>query len=481
MTSLDPHDWKAFRQTAHHALDGIITMLEHVRDQAVWKALPDESQSVFERQMRRFPRPLDEVISDVMRHVAPFGTGNTHPRFMGWVHGAGTPVGIVAEMISAGLNLNCGGRYHVGLVVERQIASWLADLIKYPPTATGLFVTGSSIANFIAIYIALVARLGPDYRSHGHRKVAKKMVAYTSAHGHGCIGRGLEMAGLGSNQLRRIPVDAAGRISLPLLNEAITRDRDNGFDPFLVVATAGSVETGAVDQLDELGAIAAHERLWFHVDGAIGALALLSDKLRPLFRGIEESQSIALDFHKWGHVPYDAGFLMVRNSAANLAAFSNSQSYLQRGERGLASGDVWPCDLGPDLSRGFRALKTWMTFETLGSDAIAKCIDENCSLAAYMARRIEADPLLELKAPVALNIVCFGIRTTKDASAINREIVMNLHEQGIAAPSWTQLGGETVIRCAIFNHRTTRDDVDTVLDAISRLVRHYSSEQEASQ
>jgi aromatic-L-amino-acid/L-tryptophan decarboxylase len=202
----------------------------------------------------------------------PFATGNLHPRFMGWVHGAGTPIGMVAEMIAAGLNMNCGGRDHVGIEVERQIVRWMRDALGYPDEATGLFLTGSSMANFLAIIVAKTSAIGDDMRQLGLQRAGRELVAYTSTEAHGCISRAMELSGIGSANLRRIEVDAAGRMRTDALREAIAKDRDAGLSPFLIVATAGTVNTGAIDPLKEIFEIACHERLWFHVDGAIGAL-----------------------------------------------------------------------------------------------------------------------------------------------------------------------------------------------------------------
>jgi len=259
-------------------------------------------------------------------------------------------------------------------------------------------------------------------------------------------------------------------MDLESLQTAIRQDRAAGSVPFLVAATAGTVNTGAIDPLVGISKIASHEKLWFHVDGAIGALAVFSEALRPLLAGIEMSDSIALDFHKWGHVPYDAGFLLVRDGKLHKEAFSNPTAYLQRADRGLAAGATWPCDLGLDLSRGFRALKTWMTIETLGTARIGDAILNNCKLARYLAQEVARIPVFELKAPVSLNIVCFGVRDGGDGS-INRELVLDLQEAGTAAPSWTTIGSETVIRCAIVNHRTTEADIILVLDGLTALAR----------
>jgi glutamate/tyrosine decarboxylase-like PLP-dependent enzyme len=473
---LDPDDWAEFRRLAHEALDEMISHVETIRERPVWQDAPQSTRARFTEPLPVKGRDLEGVLQDVKTHVVPFSTGNVHPGFMGWVHGAGTPIGIVAEMISAALNMNCGGRNHIGLEVERQVVRWMQQALGYPETASGLFVGGSSMANILAVLVAKVHALGPETRRLGLKASKRQLIAYTSAQAHRCIGQAMDASGIGSDNLRRVPVDASGRMDPAALQAAISQDRAAGLEPFLVVATAGTVNTGAIDPLAKISAVAASEKLWFHVDGAIGALATFSPELKPLFQGIETSHSVALDFHKWGHVPYDAGFLLVRDGAVHKQTFAYPAAYLQPATRGLAAGDLWPCDLGLDLSRTFRALKTWMTIETLGTARIGAAILHNCGLARYLAAKIEKSPIFELKAPVTLNIVCFGVRGA-DASSINRELVLDVQESGIAAPSWTTINGETVIRCAIVNHRTVESDIDAFVNTVTRLVESREVKQ----
>lgn len=463
-SGLDPTDWAEFRVLAHGLLDDLITHIETIRQKPVWQKPTAEVRARFSHPLPHAANGLSAVFDDVRRHVMPFATGNLHPLFMGWVHGAGTPVGMIAELVGAGLNLNCGGRDHVGINVERQIVLWMREALGYPAAASGLFVTGSSMANFLALIIAKTEALGLSSRETGLRDADHALVAYTSSEAHGCIAQAMQLSGLGSANLRTIAVDPLGRMRPDDLRAQIAKDIARGFKPFLVVGTAGTVNTGAIDPLEDLAAIASEENLWFHVDGAIGALATFSPELRGLFSGLEKSDSVALDFHKWGHVPYDAGFLLVRDGTAHKRAFAQSAAYLQRADRGLAAGDTWPCDLGPDLSRGCRALKTWMTIEALGTDRIGRSIEQTCSLARYLAGRLQSHPIFELKAPVALNIVCFGIRGAGPETL--RELILDLQESGTAAPSWTMLNGELVARCAIVNHRTTSADLDGFVSAL---------------
>jgi glutamate/tyrosine decarboxylase-like PLP-dependent enzyme len=459
--SLDPVDWTAFRELSHRALDEMIDHLATLEDRPLWQPAPPATRAHFHRPLPREGSELASVLADFSRHIKPYVTGNTHPLFMGWVHGAGTPVGMLAEMLAAGLNANCGGRNHIGLDVERQVARWLAEGLGYPLEASGIFVTGTSMANFMGLLVARNAALGDGVRAEGLRAAAGQLTAYTSAQAHGCIAQALEMAGIGSSNLRLVPVGAAGAMCVAGLRAVIARDRREGRVPFLVVGTAGTVNTGAVDDLDAIADIAGEEGLWFHVDGAFGALAALSQNLRPLLTGIERSQSIAFDLHKWAHVPYDAGFLLVRDRDAQRRTFAHPAAYLQRAPRGLGAGQVWPCDLGPDLSRSFRALKAWFTFATLGADRIAASIEHCCRLARHLEARLRLMPQFEIAAPVALNIVCFRVRSGDDA--LQEAVVMDLQERGLAAPSLTTLDGRKVIRAAIVNHRTTVAHVDRFL------------------
>ncbi|WP_084545125.1 pyridoxal phosphate-dependent decarboxylase family protein [Derxia gummosa] len=528
--SLDPAspaDWSALREQGHRMLDDLFDHLAGLRDHPVWQPLPPGLRAAWREPLPHAPMPLDAAHARFMAEVLPHSVGNAHPRFMGWVQGGGTAVGMLAEMLAAGLNANVGGRDQMPLEVEKQIVCWMRELFGFPATAGGLFVTGSSMANFLGVLIARTKALGAEVRRLGLQCAvarggiaAPRLVGYAGTTAHGCLARGFDMAGLGTAALRRIPVDADHRIDLTALAAQIALDRAAGLHPFMVVGTAGTVDIGAIDPLAELAELAARERLWFHVDGAFGALGMLSREVAPMLAGIERADSIALDFHKWGQVPYDAGFILVRDQADQLATFAAPADYLARSPRGLAAGSPWPCDLGPDLSRGFRALKTWFTFATYGADALGAVIDRSRALAQALAARIEAEPALELLAPVTLNIVCFrhrgaraadgampaatatampGVRpadaarastpesaasslATRHADAVladaldgrrasaldrlNADIVADLHEAGIAVPSTTVIDGRLAIRAALVNHRTDASDIDALVDAV---------------
>ena len=482
--SLDPRgpaDWAAVRAQGHRMLDDLFDHLAQIRERPVWQPIPAEVRAAFDEPLPSAPVALAEAHGRFMSQVLPYAVGNTHPRFMGWVHGGGTVEGMLAEMLAAGLNANLGGRDQMPLEVERQVVRWMRDLFGFPATAGGLLVTGSSMANLIGVLVARTRALGPGSRDTGVANAeagqGPRLVAYAAASAHGCVAQAFAISGLGTQALRRVPVGADHRMDLAALQARIAADRAAGLRPFLVVGTAGTVDTGAVDDLAAIADVAARERLWFHVDGAFGALGMLSPEVAPLLRGIERADSIALDFHKWGQVPYDAGFILVRDQADQLAAFASPAAYLSRHPRGLAAGSPWPCDLGPDLSRGFRALKVWFTLVTHGTDRLGAAIAQSCQLAQRLQARILSEPALELLAPVTLNIVCFRYLGPPgahrlDAAAtdhLNAELVADLHESGLAVPSTTTLGGRTAIRVALVNHRTEAADLDVLLDAVLRL------------
>jgi glutamate/tyrosine decarboxylase-like PLP-dependent enzyme len=398
---------------------------------------------------------------------------------MGWVHGGGSPVGMLAEMLAAGLNANLGGRNHIPVEVEWQILRWVRELFGFPESASGVFVTGSSMANMIGALVARTRKLGPQSRNTGLAAAGVRLCAYTSARAHSCVAQALDLSGVGKDQLHLISTDAQGRMDLQELIARIEEDKAQGGTPFLVVGTAGTVDAGAIDDLPALAALALQYDLHFHVDGAFGALAMLSPKFAPLLRGIELADSIAFDFHKWMQVPYDAGFVLVRDGALHLDAFATLQkTYLKRGDRGMAAGSPWPCDFGPDLSRGFRALKTWFTLKVYGADKLGAVIEHGCELAQYLKQKIEEEPELQLLSPVALNVVCFRYLpplagSDAETDDLNHEILIALQESGIVAPSSTTMAGHFSLRAALFNHRTTREDIDALVRATVAFGRRF--------
>jgi glutamate/tyrosine decarboxylase-like PLP-dependent enzyme len=455
-------------------LDDMLDYTEHIRERPVWQPIPRSARQTFRQPLPQDPADLASLHDTFMRQILPYSVGNAHPGFMGWVQGGGTPIGMLAEMLAAGLNTNLGGRDQVPLEVERQVLQWVRELFQFPDTASGLFVTGTSMANLIAVLVARAGVLGIGARRQGISAGGHRLIAYTSAGAHGCIAQAMDLSGLGSDALAIVPVNERFEIDIQALEAAIARDRNAGLTPFFIAATAGTVDVGAIDNLAAVAQLAQREKVWFHVDGAYGALGMLAPDIAPRLAGIERADSIAFDFHKWGQVPYDAGFILVRDGRLHYDTFASPAAYLRRETRGLAAGSPWPCDFGPDLSRGFRALKTWFTIQAYGARRLGAMISRTCALAQYLKQCIESEPALELLAPVALNIVCFRYRS-EHPDQVNRSIVADLHESGIAAPSTTTVNGRLAIRAAIVNHRTGERDIDALLRAVIAFGSTYRS------
>src|SRR5476649_1799966 len=334
-SSLDPSDWSSMRQQGHQMLDDMFDYQQQLRQRPVWQRPPDALRATFREPLPRAEGDLASVHQRFLQHILPYAIGNAHPGFMGWVHGGGTPVGMLAEMLAAGLNANLGGRDQIPVEVERQVTRWMGELFGFPDTASGLFVTGTSMANFIALLVARVGKLGAAVRAEGVAEHGAGLVAYTSAGAHGCIAQAMDLAGFGSAALRRIPMNARFQIDTALLEQAIEEDTASGLQPYFSSATAASAYIGAIDELPLVATIARRHQLWLHVDGAYGALAMLSPQLAPLLEGIEQADSIAFDFHKWGQVPYDAGFILVRDGELHRRTFAAPAAYLRRDTRGM--------------------------------------------------------------------------------------------------------------------------------------------------
>lgn len=470
LDGLDPKDWGAFRARAHQMLDAALDKMQGATEGRVWTPLPEQNKQAFAQ-----PVPQEglggDAVRDQLEALLPYGVGNTHPRFFGWVHGSGTPGNLIADIAASAMNANLGGRDHGAMYVERQVVDWCREMFCFPAEASGLVVTGTSVATIIALKTARDRALGWGSRQVGVD--GARLVGYTSEQTHSCVARAFDVLGLGANALRTIPTNAAFQIDIEALRLAIAADRAAGFQPFALIGTAGAVNVGAIDDLDSLADIAASEDLWLHVDGAFGAMGMLSDAVRPKLKGLERADSLAFDFHKWMHVNYDAGFVLIRSEEDHRRAFTERPDYLKAAERGLAAGNPWPVEYGPELSRGFRALKVWAQIAEHGTDKLGAQVTRNCQQATYLAGLVDAALDVELMAPVTLNICCFRmLRDDLDEHALdqlNEEIVIRLQEEGTAAPSTTKLNGRVAIRVNITNHRTRQADLDLLMDAVRRL------------
>jgi glutamate/tyrosine decarboxylase-like PLP-dependent enzyme len=432
--------------------------------------------------------------ADFKELVLPYRLGNVHPRFWGRVQGTGTVVGMLAELLAGAINTNASGLASAASAVEAQVVAWCKELLGFPASASGVLLSGGSAANLVGLTVArhaMARRAGIDVARDGVAAMPATPIVYGSTASHNSVDRALALLGLGIGSFRKIPVDDAFAIRIDLLEAAIRQDRADARWPMAILGNAGTVDTGATDDLAALADVAARHRLWLHVDGAFGAWASLSPSLAGRLAGMERADSLAFDLHKWMYVPYDVGAVLVRDAAAHRAAFRTGPvGYIGATARGAEADEHRFNELGPQLSRSFRALKVWLTFKAYGIDAYRRQIEQNVEQAAYLAERITAHPELELLAPVPLNVVCFRYRPADDPrmvggdgddplDALNRELLMRLHERGLAVPTSGRIHGRFGLRCAITNHRSRRSDFDLLVSSVVQIGREIAAEQRA--
>lgn len=477
--TLDPHDWEEVAQLAHDTINLAVDHLRHVRDRPAWREMPEEVRLRFQGGLPQEPASLGAVLQRVADDVMAYPMGNVHPRFWAWFMGAGNMTGALADFIAAVQGSNLGGGNHAAALVDRQVVDWCKEIVGFPASASGTLTSGGSIANLIGLTVARNAKAGIDIREQGVGALPKKLRFYGSDQIHNCHRKAVETLGLGNAALRRIGTDANYCIDLASLRAAIAEDRAAGFLPACIIGNAGTVNTGAIDDLAMLADIAAEEEMWFHVDGCIGALVAIAPRNRRLVAGLDRADSLALDPHKWLHAPFDVGCCLVQDSVAHHAAFVMQPEYLASAQRGVASGE-WLYELGLQTSRSFRALKVWMALQQHGAGKFGRLIDQNIDQARHLACIAAKSPQLVLMAPTIINIVCFrfdpGGLDEGDLKALNTEIMLQLQEEGIAVLSDTTLRGKHCLRAAICNHRTRHDDIELL---VAEILRHGSALVEA--
>ena len=475
--NLDPEEWETMKNLGHRMVDDMVEYLKSVEERPVWRHAAPEVKKHFQTPVPLDPQSPEEIYEEFRTYVLPYPIGNIHPRFWGWVIGTGTLFGAYAEFLASAMNTNTGGGdYHSANYVEKQVIDWFKEILGFPQSASGLLTSGCSAANLIGLAVARNAKAGFDLRHKGFQKEQGNMVVYASEEAHSSIQKAIELLGIGSDSLRLIPVNDSFQIDTKVLRQEIAKDYREGMKPACVVGTAGTTNTGSVDNLNELADICNEHDLWFHVDGAFGAWAALSSRVRDLVGGMERADSLAFDLHKWMYMPYEIACVLVAHEDKHRDTFSLTPHYLSHGEgnRGMTGGDLpWFSDYGFQLSRGFRALKAWISIKEHGIRKYGRLIQQNIDQAAYLAALVEKTPELELMAPVPLNVVCFRYRRDGvDDSVLdelNRKILVELQEQGIAAPSGSNIRGRYVIHMANTNHRSSRKDFELLVKEMVRI------------
>ena len=470
--TLDPTDWSDYRALAHRAVDEAIDHLASVRERPIWQNMPDDIRESFSTGLPTEPMTPESVYDEVQQKVMAYPMGNIHPSFWAWYMGAGNFTGALGDFLAAVQGSNLGGGNHAAAYMELQVIDWCKEMVGFPEGAGGTLTSGGSMANMLALTIARNVYAGVDVREEGVAAMAEPLRYYASDQVHSCHRKSLEAMGLGNRALRLVGTDESLRIDISALKQAIADDRANGIKPACIIASAGTVNTGAIDDLQALADLAQSEGLWLHVDGCIGALLAIAPENRHRVAGIKRAHSLAMDPHKWLHAPFEVGCMLVKDPVAHRDTFAVTPEYLEKTRRGLASAN-WLHELGLQTSRGFRALKVWMAIKEHGIEKFGRLIDQNVAQGGYLTELIEAEPMLELIVPTNINIVCFRYRAegmdAESMKSINTEIMLLLQEEGTAVLSDTTVHGEHCLRVAINNHRTRSEDLEILIAEVCRL------------
>jgi aromatic-L-amino-acid/L-tryptophan decarboxylase len=466
-----------FRRLGYLAVDMASDYLAELPARPVYQQMEESGrQALMNMPMPVAPLSGDEILRLMAEQILPHPMGNGHPRFFGWVNSPPAMMAIITEILAAAMNPSCAGGDHAAIYLEHCAVRWLMQLLGFPMEgSTGLLVSGGSAASLTALTAArhrALGQLGIDARARGVCGAPAKLRLYASTQVHSCVQKAVEILGLGSECIRWIEVDEDFRVSLDGLRQAIQEDRRQGWYPFCVVASAGSVQTGAIDPLSELADLALESGLWLHVDGAYGAAAILDPNTKALFAGIERADSIALDPHKWLSVPVECGCVLVRDGQLLRNAFSLVPPYL-RTEPGKGIGNLpWFSEYGFQQTRGFRALKLWVTLAHAGTLGLEQQIARQIALARYLEQRIEATPDLELRSKGKLSIVCFRYLPRELAGneeavdALNKKLMERIQADGAAFLTNTTLAGRFLLRACILHYSTIERDIDTMLETV---------------
>lgn len=461
------------RRVAHRVADMVADYLERLEARPVFAPVPvDEAARAASDPPPADGSEPDAILDEFVRSIEPYPFGNGHPRFWGWVNSPPAVMGIFADQLAAMMNPSVAGGNHAAVHVERQVIRWFAEILGLPSTAMGLLVSGGSMANLTALAAARHAKAGFDVRVRGMQSGDQRLIVYMSEEGHGCIRKAAELLGIGGDWLRVIPVNDRSEMRVDVLTQTIDRDLQDGHRPMAVAASAGTVNTGAIDDLAAIARVCRDRDIWFHVDGAYGAAARLSSRYRERLAPLALADSIALDPHKWLYVPVEAGLVLVRDAANLRSAFSLVPPYLRTdGDPHGVGGPPWFSEFGFQQSRGFRALKVWMTLKYYGTSGYARALDHDLALASYLSDRVSADPGLKLMAPPSLSVVCFcvepaGVSGDEQLNELNRAVLERLQLSGRGFLSSTVLNGRFVLRACIVNPLSGQRDVDAMLEAV---------------
>jgi len=439
----------------------------------VWQPMDtEEAVKPFQTPLPCQGEGLEGAYQSYTDHVKPYPMGLNHPRFWGWAGGAGTPEGMIANMISAGFHSPNIIFQHASFYSELQVIDWFKEIFGFDKDAAGILVSGGSMANFVGLSVARHAKAGPDIRKKGLD--GKRYTVYGSGETHYSVPKGLDVLGLGSESFRVVPVDDQYRIKVDALKELIAADRAAGMIPIAICANAGTIKTGATDPLDALADIAEEEGLWLHCDGAFGAMVALSDDYKHQIKGINRVNSLAFDLHKWLSQPYETGGVLINPGKWLEETFKYTASYVKKMPGSITDVPVVFSHRGVELSRGFRAFPFWFTMKAFGADKFGEMITKNINQAKYLAELVEKSPVLEVMAPVPMCVVNFryigdGTLPEDQLETLNMALLTQIQRRGIAVPSSESVHGKFSLRVCNLNHRTRKEDFDLLVKSAEEI------------
>lgn len=470
--TLDPEDWEEFRALAAEMMATTVADLRELQQKTGWRPLADKDKAPFKTPLPREGKGLRAAYGDFVKFAKPFPFGQFTPRFWGWAGGTGTADGVLASLLTAAFHSPNIIHHHAGTWIEIQVLEWLRQAFKFPKSTKGNLTSGGSLANFEGMAVARHVKCGRRIRKQG--LTGERFTVYGSSATHYSIHKALDILGLGSDAFREVPVNDDFEIDMAALAKIVAADRKKGFKPFAVVGSAGTVGTGAIDPLDELAAFAKQHKLWFHIDGAFGAIPIFSDRHKGLLKGIEKADSLAFDLHKWLSQPYDVGCVLVADGEALEDTFTFGASYTSPIPGSLTDSPVVFGNRGPELSRGQRALPFWLSLKTHGARKFGDMVDKNIAQARYLEDLVKASPVLELLASGPLSVVNFRYRgrgkaSEKALNRLNERLVGEIQIRGIAIPSLYAIRGKTAVRVCNLNQRSQRSDFEALVKACEQI------------
>jgi glutamate/tyrosine decarboxylase-like PLP-dependent enzyme len=459
-----------FRRLGYRAVDIVADMLHGLADGPCRTWMPDErKRAILSQPVPRDGTEPDLLLDRVVREVVCYSMGNGSPRFFGWVNSPAAPLAVLGDLIASGLNPSVAGGDHSGTYVEHAVLTWIKQLVGFSNTSGAILTSGGSVANLIGLAVMRHTKTLGQVRTDGLCVERRPLVVYASTECHSCVQKAMELLGFGSRALRKIAVDRDFRMDVNMLADAIQADRTAGLIPVCVAASAGTVNTGAVDPLAEIADVCAAAGLWFHVDAAYGGPGILAEAVAGEYAGMERADSLAVDPHKWLYIPVECGCALVRDAGAMRQAFSLVPPYLEDPD-----ALPWFSEFGIQQTRGFRALKLWLALQHVGIEGYRRLITRDIALARTLRDMIRESNDFALCAAGPLSVVCFQhVRPehgddVKKRNEFNRQVLAHVQREGRVFLTGTELNGRFVLRACIVNFRTSENDLVELLTAIRR-------------